>query len=175
MSGHFFRFLLLILLLPFWRLADAKSVLSEKTASVDLKSSLSGYVQTWSGEKSPSYKMAFIDLNDDGVLEAVVYLMGENWCGSGGCTTLILKKSKCSWKVVSKITLTHLPIRALADHHNGWHDLGVWVQGGGIIEGYEADLKFNGLRYPTNPTVLPARQLNLVSQGSVLIDRSNVQ
>ena len=28
------------------------------------------------------YSYAFVDLNDDGVQEAVVYLSGDGWCGS---------------------------------------------------------------------------------------------
>jgi|HubBroStandDraft_3_1064219.scaffolds.fasta_scaffold184111_2 hypothetical protein len=42
---------------------------------------------------------------------------------------------------------------------SGWHDLGVWVQGGGIQPGYEASLSFNGKEYPSNPTVPPAQPL----------------
>lgn len=35
------------------------------------------------------YALARIDLNGDGS-EAIVYLAGGQWCGSGGCTLLVL-------------------------------------------------------------------------------------
>lgn len=38
---------------------------------------------------------------------------------------------------------------------HGWHDLGVLVVGGGVTAGYEARLRFDGHRYPENPTVPP--------------------
>ncbi|MBS1872094.1 MAG: hypothetical protein JSU00_02700 [Acidobacteria bacterium] len=34
--------------------------------------------------------VAFPDLNGDGRPEAIVYLMSNGWCGTGGCATRIL-------------------------------------------------------------------------------------
>jgi hypothetical protein len=70
----------------------------------------------------------------------VAYLQGSAWCGSGGCTLLILKPSGSSYKVYSKILLVHEPIMDLRKVTNGLPELGVWVQGGGIEIGYEAAL-----------------------------------
>src|ERR1041385_8331670 len=43
-------------------------------------------------DKTTRYFAAFVDLNGDGKPEAVVYLSGRLWCGSGGCHTLILER-----------------------------------------------------------------------------------
>lgn len=68
------------------------------------------------------------------------------------------------------MTVVQLPIRVLESTANGWHDLGVWVQGGGIQPGYEAALSFDGRTYPRNPTVAPARRLEH-PKGKILILR----
>jgi len=51
---------------------------------------------------------------------------------------------------------------------HGWRDIGVMVQGGGIIQEYEAALRFDGRTYPTNPTVPPATPLARTT-GKILI------
>jgi hypothetical protein len=130
--------------------------------------SLRHFIQTWD-DKAASYISAFCDLNDDGTPEAVVYLTDREWCGSGGCTMLILTKKGGSWSVVTEIAITQLPIRVLSKKTNGWHSIGVWVQGGGIQPGYESVLDFDGNSYPSNPTVPPARRLKKKSAGRVLI------
>jgi len=105
-----------------------------------------------------SYLAAFRDLNGDGVDEAIVYLLGSSWCGSDGCNTLVLRQEHGLWKEVSTITVSRPPIRVLESTSNGWHDIGVWVQGGGIRRGHEAVLRFNAKTYPHNPSVLPGKQ-----------------
>lgn len=107
--------------------ADARGNFDE-TASKE--GTLKAYLQTMDDGTDTSYVVAFRDLNNDGVDDAIVYLLGGSWCGSGGCTTLILRQERGSWKVVSKITIVRPSIRVLESTLNGWHDIGVWVQGG---------------------------------------------
>jgi hypothetical protein len=76
-----------------------------------------------------------------------------------------------SYKVISHTTIVRLPIRALRTRTNGWRDIGVFVQGGGIQPGYEAALPFDGAKYPSNPTVPPARRLSKEVAGEVLIPK----
>jgi hypothetical protein len=111
------------------------------------------------GEKDTRYVAAFFDLNDDERQEAIVYFMGPMYCGTGGCETWVLAPKGTSYRIVSKISVVQLPIRALATKSHGWHELGVAVRGGGIHRAYEARLPFNGRRYPHNPTVAPARRI----------------
>jgi hypothetical protein len=123
-------------------------------------------------DKTTRYVHTFFDLNSDGKDEAIVYLVGREWCGSGGCSTLVLASEASSYKVVTELTVTQLPIRILPGTSNGWCNLGVWVQGGGIQPGYEAELRFDGKSYPENPTVPPARRLERKVTGKIVISAS---
>lgn len=118
------------------------------------------------------YTFAFVDLKGDGVQEVVVYLTCQGLCGSGGCPTLVLVPVGSSFKLISRISITRAPIRLLAKKSKGWHSLSVWVQGGGIQPGYEAELPFDGVAYPGNPTLPPARRLPGNVEGRVLISPS---
>src|SRR5436190_1567725 len=104
--------------------------------------------------------------------EAIVYLMGGEWCGSGGCTMLILASEASSFRVVTKITITRPPIRVLSSTSHGWHSIGVWVAGGRIEPAFEAELSFDGKSYPGNPSVPPARRLAAQVAGNVVIPSS---
>ena len=125
--------------------------------------------QTRDNDKSTRYWAVFRDLNGDGIPEAIVYLIGQQWCGSGGCHLFILQKSGGSWKTVTSMTIANPPIRILDRKLNGWHSLGVSVQGGGIQPGYEAELGFNGKTYPRNPSVPPARRAAKNLAGEVVV------
>jgi hypothetical protein len=118
-------------------------------------------------DKVMRYLNAWVDLNGDGKQEAIVYLLG--WCGSGGCSTLILEPNGSSYKVITHVTIAKLPIRVLATTSHGWRDLSVIVQGGGIITPYEAGLQFDGKKYPSNPSMPPAQPLRKKNAGEVLI------
>ena len=141
---------------------------AEATPQAALEASLQQFLSAWNKNPTP-HITAFEDLNEDGKLEAIVRL-SEGWCGSGGCTTLILKQDGSSWKMVTKITNTRLPIRVLSTSSHGWHNIGILVAGGGITNGYEAELLFNGKTYPKNPTVPPARKLKGKPTGKVVLD-----
>jgi hypothetical protein len=115
-----------------------------------------------------SYKRADADLNGDGRLEAFVYVTDQGSCGSGGCNLIVLSPQGSNYRVVLQSTGTQLPIRLLPTSTGGWRDVGVTVAGGGITRAYTARLRFNGHRYPSNPTVPPAVPLKRPS-GKVLI------
>jgi hypothetical protein len=134
-----------------------------------MEESLKLFLQKFDDGKRTRYVAAFHDLNDDGMPEAIVYLVGNEWCGSGGCNTLILARDATSWKIVTNITITSPPIRILANKSNGWHSIGVWVQGGGIQPGYEAELRFDGQTYPRNPSTPPARRVEGEPAGETVI------
>jgi len=135
-----------------------------------LKAYLRNYL-TLGGKVSPDVttKVATVQVKtEDGKLEDVVYVSGQRWCGSGGCTLLILAPLGSSFKLLGKITIVHLPVRLLPTMKNGRPDIGVTVQGGGIQAGYEAVLSFNGESYPGNPSLPPARKAAII-QGKIII------
>jgi putative lipoprotein len=101
---------------------------------------------------APSFKFALVDLNDDGVLDAVVLITDR--CGSGGCNMLILRGTAGGFTVVSGSTITNEPIKVSPELHHGWHTLLVSVRGGGVQPGLVL-MRFNGTKFPLNPTVQP--------------------
>jgi len=119
--------------------------------------------------ESTEYFPAYADLRDNGTQEVIVYFTDVHSCGSGGCTTLILAPEGSSYKVVTEITIGWPPIRVLDSKSNGWHDLAVRVQGGGILHAYDAKLSFNGKSYPKNPSILPAIRLTAKTSGKIVV------
>jgi hypothetical protein len=135
-----------------------------------LKRFLQNYVKDPSyNYKGTRYVAAFVNLHSCHAQQVIVYFTDQYSCGSGGCTMLILTPRGSSYNVVTSITIAWPPIRVLATKSHGWHDIAVWVEGGGIQPGYEAKLSFNGKSYPSNPTVPPARRLKGKVPGSVVI------
>ena len=118
--------------------------------------------------QTSSYKRADAELNGDGRQESFVYVTDPKLCASGGCLLLILSPHGSRYRVVMRTSVTRLPITVLPTATLGWRDVGVSVQGGGIIRPYMARLRFNGRRYPSNPTMPPAAPLHRTS-GRVLI------
>jgi hypothetical protein len=115
------------------------------------------------------YFDSYFDLDGDGKDEAIVYIIGPDVCGSGGCETLIFALHGTEYKMISRIGLSRPPIIVLSKHSNGWRDLAVFVAGGGILPGYFAKLQFDGKAYPDNPTVDPAQPLKSKPAGAIVI------
>jgi hypothetical protein len=103
---------------------------------------------------------AWADLNNDGKDEAVVYLVDPMLCGSGGCNTYVLAQTTPeTWRVVSDITVSRLPIYRLAPGKDGWVELGVTVSGGGLARMVMA-VPHGDAGYARNPTVPPAKPID---------------
>ncbi len=98
------------------------------------------------------------DLNGDGQPEVVVHVAGPMVCGTGGCPTLVFTPGAKGYVLVADISITRPPVQVSSRSANGWRNLLVHVSGGGIAEGYVAELQFDGTTYPANPTVPPARR-----------------
>jgi len=144
------------------------------TAAANLKSFLQSYLGKPESkeDEDAQYLAACVDLNDDGKQEAVVYVWGPGWCGSGGCVTLVLAPHEATYTLVTKMTITRLPIRIMPEKSHGWHDISVMVGGGGI-SAHEARMIFNGEEYPSNPSVAPAQPLKGGAQGRIIIGPSD--
>lgn len=126
--------------------------------------------EMYPGEEDIRYFSAYADLNGDGRAEAVVYTIGPRICGSGGCETHVLSRGKDGYEHVSSIGLTRPPIVASKSRTEGWRDLIVFVQGGGIVEGYNVRLTFEVGIYPESAAnVVP---LHGPVDGDVLIARA---
>ncbi len=145
--------------------AHAEDALSDKSLQHAIQAQLA---RTGFLDPTTSYSAAFVDLNGDGRKEAIVYIRGDGWCGSGGCKAMVLTPQKGGYRVVMSTTITQLPLRILDTRHHGWRDIGVEVSGGGVVAG-EVALSFDGHRYPTNPTMPPARRV-INAQGTTVIE-----
>ena len=114
-----------------------------------LRSAVQSYLQgppLRNFEPTP-YLFAFVDLAGAGKRQAIVYLTDRGWCGSSGCTMLVLTQEGSSYRVITRIPAVKLPIRVLQAKSHGWYDLSVWIQGGGIMRGYEEAVQFDGKDY----------------------------
>ena len=125
-----------------------------------------------SSDNTTRITVANVKTNEGKSEEYVVYVSGQQWCGSGGCTMLIVEPNGSSFNVIAWVTIVQLPIRILHSENNGHPDIGVNVQGGGIEPGYETVLSFDGKSYPDNPSMLPARKAIAIS-GKVIIPTTN--
>jgi len=87
-----------------------------------------------------------VDLNGDGKEEIFVRFMGPYFCGSGGCTFLLLDSSG---ELITRFTVTRAPIFIEPTKQNNWSIL--LVKDAGVFK----ELVFDNESYPSNPSMLP--------------------
>lgn len=90
------------------------------------------------------------DLNADGTKEIFVGLTGPYFCGSGGCTQLLLDQEGV---VISKFTVSDYPLVIDEERTNAWKDLFL------RSDGDYRRAKFDGTKYPSNPSLLPKLEI----------------
>jgi len=108
------------------------------------------------------------DLNEDSQPETIVYLVGSYSCGTGGCNALIFKSSASEYQLISQMTLVNNPIIVSSAKTKGWHDLIIYVAGGGARGSYHL-LRFNGKNYPSNPSIQTSLPPGFTIVGKALI------
>lgn len=117
-------------------------------------------------KSSRKFKFFEYDLNDDQKNEIFVGLTGPYFCGSGGCTLLLLNSEG---KLITKFTVTQSPISIANTKSEGWKDL--------VLHSNRRDylIRFNGDSYPSNPSVqllyTSTAEQNLIN-GLLLADES---
>jgi hypothetical protein len=75
-------------------------------ASAGSNTAIDAAVRIWvKGGPLPAFTYSLVDLNDDGILDAVVLLNDPRYCGSGGCTLLILAGTASGFDVLSSSTV----------------------------------------------------------------------
>lgn len=113
------------------------------------------------------YMYTFVHLSSDNRPGAIVFIRGEGWCGTGGCTTLVLTANDSGYKVISHIPATQLPIRKLKAKSHGWHDLAVWTPTDGVF--HEERLVFDGVSYWWSSSDVNSRR----DEGKVILSIKN--
>lgn len=120
------------------------------------------------GEDQVRYYYNRIDLDGDDQPETFVYLVGPAVCGSGGCSALIFKSQDDDYELVSRFTLVRNPVIVSQNKTNGWNDMIMQVSGGGV-ESFFAQIKYDGEKYPLNPSVQPKVEPNTKVAGTAII------
>ena len=129
-------------------------------------------IKSWAKETTlPQFKYAFADLNDDGVDDAVVLLTGRDYCGSGGCSLVIFRGVAGGFNLVSSSTISREPILLLQEKNQGWRSLSVLISGGGVSPG-QVLMRFNGTKYPHNPSMQPKAKKNNLAGAKTLISEN---
>lgn len=111
-------------------------------------------------------------LPSDGLV--IAYIQSRSLCGSGGCHLLILQKRGGTYEMLGSMMRVHLPVRLLSGRSSGRPIFGVWVAGGGITNGYERAVAFDGRRYPRWPEVGQSWPAQANVDGTILIPRGDV-
>ena len=114
--------------------------------------------------KDRKFQFYKIDLNNDGNEEIFVRFISSYFCGSGGCTFLLLDKYG---EVITKFSVTRAPIFVERTKVNGWSVL--LVKDAGVFK----ELTFENGTYPSNPSVLPKAPYDAPSgHAQVMFDDS---
>ena len=132
-----------------------------------------GFLQRYLGrDVDSSTRYSYVSASLHGHATSIlVYMSGDSWCGSGGCTALILDPDGSSFRVVLQMTLARLPIYLLPTTTKGWHDIAMPVAGGGIVAEYIGVLKFDGKEYQP---IKPRATIQVPPTGAIPLALKNV-
>lgn len=97
-------------------------------------------------EQSRKFRLFEHNLNKDPEKEIFVGLTGSNFCGSGGCTVLLLSPKG---ELITRFTVTGDPILIADTKTKGWNDLILHSNGKDHL------MKFDGKTYASNPSTQP--------------------
>lgn len=111
----------------------------QQSLEKDLKS---GFVDSLSRR----FTMSQIDLNEDGKSEIFVGLTGPYFCGSGGCSWILLDANGL---LINRFTVSAYPVWIAKEKSEGWRNLIIYS------EGKKHLMKFAKGRYPGNPSTQP--------------------
>ncbi|QEY58061.1 hypothetical protein FXF61_02185 [Pseudomonas sp. C27(2019)] len=135
------------------------------TPATEQQRNLSAAISHFSDQKYPEFKYTFVNLNNDGVDDAIVLLQGSSWCAADGCVMLVMRGVGTGFRVISKSKATLENIRLTAAHSNGWLDIIVHS------DGAERLLQFDGMNYPSDPSILPAASQEQVDAAQIVLPR----
>jgi peptidoglycan hydrolase-like protein with peptidoglycan-binding domain len=116
------------------------------------------------------YLYRFAELNRENADNSLmlVYLFGDQVCGTGGCTMLVLEALPRGFRLISRITTVQETVIVSTQRTNGFPDLIVLTSGGGIPAAYRR-LQFDGTSYPTNASAAPSLPAGTVVNGSAAL------
>lgn len=110
------------------------------------------------------FKYEMVDLNNDGKKEYLVGLQNSYFCGSGGCTFYLLHNDGT---LINTFTVSDPPFIVDSKSKKGWRNL--FISTGGKFH----IVKFDGKKYPGNPSVQPLLKLIPSDNLNRLLDSKN--
>jgi hypothetical protein len=116
-------------------------------------------------ENDRKFQFYKIDLNEDGKEEYFVRFMSSYFCGTGGCTFLLLDRYA---GIITKFTVMDAPIYVSRAKTNGWRNLMVKSE-----EKFK-ELVFDGKSYLSNPSVVSESKIQPDSGFEILFDDKNL-
>ncbi len=131
------------------------TVAQEPSSAAQLLQAVHAYVTPFDAPNEDlQVRTEWADLNGDGADDALVYLDGTSWCGSGGCTVLVFEAitgeadiaELGAFRPAAEISLMSGPIVVAETSHDGWADLVVENK-----DGQRVALQFDGETYPASP------------------------
>lgn len=125
-------------------------------------------VRELDGSWEANYFSAAVDLNGDGRDEVVAMVAGPMVCGTGGCPVFVFTPDAAGYRVLARISVAQTPVWVSPRRTRGWHNLLIGVAGGGM-PARVSELEFDGITYPLNPTVPPAKPATDLDGAEVLI------
>lgn len=147
---------------------NIKYELSETNKDLKLEEAISESYHLQPGVDKLSYYYNHVDLNADQNMETFVYLVGPSVSGSGGSSALLFTTKDGEYQLVSRFTLVRNPIIISNNTTNGWRDIIMPVSGGGSGK-FFAELKFDGVQYPANPSIQPQLAADRVVVGTAIV------
>lgn len=113
-----------------------------------------------------TFQFATVDLNGDEKKEIFIYLNSTYFCGSGGCSFLLLDND---FKLITKFTVTQAPILVSNDSENGWKKLYLYSKG-------YREMIYNPktMSYPSNPSMentVSDKDINQLKSVTKLFDK----
>ncbi|GAA4299318.1 hypothetical protein [Aestuariibaculum suncheonense] len=115
-------------------------------------------------EEQRKFQLYQIDLNNDGNNEVFVNFMTSYFCGTGGCTILLLNQDL---KPITKFTVTQTPLWVEQAMKNGWKV--VLTRSQGELK----ELVFANGTYPSNPSVADRAPYDAASGHAEILFDSN--
>jgi putative lipoprotein len=125
---------------------------------------------TYEGHRDVRYVEAATDLSGDGRPEIVVHVMGPTACWPDGCDTHVFTPvGSDAYRQVGFVIVSSPPIRASSRKSRGWKNLVVRVSDDGAAT-HDAELEFNGTRYPDDPSLAASLALEPVGEETLIRD-----
>jgi len=130
-----------------------------------LAAAVQAYAEKAGVRQTVKVRHALVDLNGDGVVDALVFLTDPDWCAAAGCTLLVFRGSKSGYALVSDSRAVETPIRLTTERSQGWRTLIVYAKGRGDVL-----MRFGGKRYPVDPSALPLASTAQRRRAGAVID-----